>query len=184
MLLSPDGRDLARVYYPGIVRTARLGPEMIWSERASGLALDAGSPVQGRDDGSLWVALQERMDPSQWRLAPVRIATIKDGAPHELSSPQHPAGPLDTVQWIGDGLFLAEFGARGDYYRPRRQGHRAPRSPSSMRAAHAFSTASPMHNSKKSAAAPTRWASPLSPQTRRCSRMAACASSCRVSAAG
>jgi hypothetical protein len=46
------------------------------------------------------------------------IATENEGV-QLLPALQHAAGPLDALLWAdGDGLAVAQFGTRGDYYRP------------------------------------------------------------------
>ena len=72
------------------------------------------------DSRSIWGAHQPKTNPNGWAagsLTPVFIGP--DGAPQELPPLISDAGPLDGLLWIGgEGLALAQFGTRGDYYRP------------------------------------------------------------------
>jgi hypothetical protein len=128
LFVSPDGRSIARAYHPGTLQVATLSNEVTWatwSEEITSISpvYHDVAPIQWASDGlSIWAALQERMRPrGGWAIGPVRLINIRDGITREMPVPQHPAGPLDAVQWInGNGILLAEFGTRGSSDRPER----------------------------------------------------------------
>lgn len=73
------------------------------------------------DSGGVWTSRQERMQPAGgWALGPVRPVFVQqNGEVTRLPDLTHAAGPLDALIWLGgSGVALAQFGARGDYYRP------------------------------------------------------------------
>jgi hypothetical protein len=75
------------------------------------------------DSRFLWGARQERMKPAGgWALSPLQPVRIAlDGQASDLPPLEHPAGSLDALLWVGgDGLALAQFGTKGEYYRPKR----------------------------------------------------------------
>jgi hypothetical protein len=73
----------------------------------------------GSDSRSIWGADQPKTNPNGWAAGPLTPLLIgPTGVPQKLPLTSE-AGPLDGLLWIGgDGLALAQFGTRGDYYRP------------------------------------------------------------------
>ncbi|HEV7658644.1 MAG TPA: hypothetical protein VGO55_02240 [Allosphingosinicella sp.] len=73
-----------------------------------------------RDSAFLWGATQPRVRPNGWALGALRpVRFFPDGRAEPLPALVHRAGPLDGLLWVGsDGLALAAFGTRGQYYRP------------------------------------------------------------------
>jgi hypothetical protein len=71
------------------------------------------------DSGSL-LGVRQSTGPGGWAHGPLVPVVISEGAqPQDLPTVTHPAGPLDGLLWVGsDGLAVAEFGAKGGYYRP------------------------------------------------------------------
>lgn len=73
------------------------------------------------DSRRIWTATQEQVVPNGWALTPLRPA-LADlvGGLTPLPELTHAAGPLDALYWIdGHGRALAQFGTRGQYYRPQ-----------------------------------------------------------------
>jgi|GEM_PF-2113168 len=133
-ILSPDGTSAARwaegspgpigiaaLESPGLVRV----PNRVAFRNYAGMigATDGAAPdaiAWAGDSQSLWTVRQRTMSPSGWSLAGLEPVSIgRDGAVRALPALHHPAGPLDAILWVGgDGLALAQFGARGSSYRP------------------------------------------------------------------
>ncbi|MES2289468.1 MAG: hypothetical protein V4530_06990 [Pseudomonadota bacterium] len=69
---------------------------------------------------SLWSVDQAIVKPSSFSITGLRpIKVSASGQITPLPLLEHAAGPLDAIQWIGNrGLALAQFGTRGNYYRP------------------------------------------------------------------
>lgn len=79
-----------------------------------------------RSDGSaVWSVEQLVVRPSGWALSGLTpILLDRSGKVRRFAPPEHPAGPLDALAWVGgDGLAVAQFGTRGGRYRPE---HRDP----------------------------------------------------------
>lgn len=79
-----------------------------------------------RSDGSaLWSVEQRAIRPSGWALSGLTpILVDRSGKVRRFAPPEHPAGPLDGLAWVGgDGLAIAQFGTPGGRYRPE---HRDP----------------------------------------------------------
>ena len=72
-----------------------------------------------RDSEALWTVRQDVVHPSGFSLGglqPIRLTL--DGTVRALPALSGP-GRLDAIQWVGaDGLALAQFSTRGNYYRP------------------------------------------------------------------
>jgi len=71
------------------------------------------------DSRSIWGADQPKTNPNGWAAGPLTPFVIgPSGVPQKLTLVSD-AGALDGLLWIGgEGLALAQFGTRGDYYRP------------------------------------------------------------------
>lgn len=77
-----------------------------------------------RSDGlAVWSIEQQLALPAGWAvsgLTPIQIDAA--GEIQRFVPPRHEAGPLDALAWVGgDGFAIAEFGTRGDFYRPQRE---------------------------------------------------------------
>jgi len=79
--------------------------------------------IAWRSDGlALWSIEQEVQEPAGWALSGLTPILIdEEGKVERFAPPQHQAGPLDGIDWVGgDGLAIAKFGTKGSYYRPVR----------------------------------------------------------------
>jgi len=72
------------------------------------------------DSRGVFTVRQRIGRPAGWAfsgLEPVFVG--RDGAVRPLPPLTHPAGPLDAILWVGgEGRALAQFGTRGNFYRP------------------------------------------------------------------
>jgi hypothetical protein len=123
LLVSPDGERVARVFYPGEIRTATLTPASEWTAWSDVIArgdlLNANASVRwDRSGRTMWAALQDRAERGGWAAAPMRIARVSEGGGAREVRIAGAPGRLDAVRWVADGLLLAQFDTRGDYYRP------------------------------------------------------------------
>jgi len=123
-LVSPDARCIAYTSdYPTTLRVGRLDAETLGTSYDVGL----GQFAWGPNSEFLWTAIQDK----QWLqtgdgysrryatspLQPVRAGL--DGRVDLLPPLSHEAGSLDALIWAGNGgLAGAEFGTRGNAYRP------------------------------------------------------------------
>jgi hypothetical protein len=128
-VVSPDAQSIAYIEGDGILRVARLDSGSNWTDYQ--IATDAFSSfaaelvsVRGfswaSDSKSLWAAQQEKWRPSNFAKSAMRPVIVTNNEGIQLLPPLiHAAGPLDALLWAdGDGLAVAQFGTRGDYYRP------------------------------------------------------------------
>lgn len=75
-----------------------------------------------RSDGlALW-SIEQELQPGGWAISGLTPILIEaDGKIQRFTPLQHEAGPLDRLAWVDDdGLAIAEFGTRGNFYRPQR----------------------------------------------------------------
>lgn len=129
--VSPDGRSVAAYATAEGIFVSSIGGAMrhvdadpksagwfhgTFGDPRGAFAWDSGS--QG-----LWAVSQQALKPSGWPTEPLETWKAgSDGTLTPLPRLSHPAGPLDGIYWIGgDGLALAQFGTRGEYYRPVRE---------------------------------------------------------------
>jgi len=72
------------------------------------------------DSQSIWTVRQPSTPPANFALGPLEpIRVGRNGEVQALPALRDAAGPLDAIEWIGgNGLGIAQFGARGSYYRP------------------------------------------------------------------
>src|SRR3546814_12210791 len=78
-------------------------------------------PFVWRNDSKAILGVrQDTMRPSGFALGPLSPIEIpNDGEPHPLPLLKDVAGGLDGMLWVGNsGPALAEFGTKGNYYRP------------------------------------------------------------------
>jgi hypothetical protein len=128
-VVSSDAQSIAYIEGDGMLRVARLDGGSNWTDHQ--IATDAFSSsgaelvsVRGfswaSDSKFLWAAQQEKWQPSNFvksAMQPV-IVTNNEGI-QLLPALQHASGPLDALLWAdSDGLAVAQFGTRGEYYRP------------------------------------------------------------------
>lgn len=130
-ILSPDGRFIARWHLGStspieIASIDALGGVQI-PNHVSSVFRPFGARLRSRpealawagDSQSLWSVRQETAA-GGWALSglePVMFGV--DGGTVTLPALRHAGGALDGMLWIeGDGLALAQFGTRGEYYRP------------------------------------------------------------------
>src|SRR3546814_7474880 len=81
-------------------------------------------PFVWRNDSKAILGVrQDTMRPSGFALGPLSPIEIpNDGEPHPLPLLKDVAGGLDGMLWVGNsGLALAEFGTKGNYYRPEQE---------------------------------------------------------------
>jgi hypothetical protein len=127
--VSPDGRSIAFYEHNTSLRVARLDGGKVWTDYPADLGIFArlGSEIRSvpafswaADSRFLWAATHERERPSGFAKTPMRpVRTTENGGIEPLPQLQHDAGPLDALLWAGgDGLAVAEFGARGGFHRP------------------------------------------------------------------
>lgn len=122
--ISPDGKMLAHAdsNRPNIARVMRLGAKdsEVWSVKLASVgAASRGATLQWDSVAPfLWVGLQERMEPSGWVTAPVRLASLTADGEKTLPTIDPTTGRLDAIRWIRDGIALVQFDTRGEYYRP------------------------------------------------------------------
>lgn len=130
-ILSPDGATVARWHEgtPAPIEIARIEgervdiPNRVSFRDFTALSNAHGSPdalAWSGDSRTLWSVRQPTVSPSGFALGGLEpIAIGRDGTMHALPPLRHLAGPLDGLQWVGgEGRALAQFGARGGYYRP------------------------------------------------------------------
>lgn len=128
--VSPDAKQRATFGDPqGVLRIVNLLGKEASASYDTGVTFDewtlGSDPVVRWSSNSqfLWAARQNRMRPSGgWALSPLQPVRVSlSGQATDLPRLEHPAGSLDGLLWIGgNGLALAQFGTRGDYYRPVR----------------------------------------------------------------
>jgi len=81
---------------------------------ASAFGWDANS-------NSVYAVRQEVTERGGWPTTPKQAIRVSNERHlNELPPLIHAAGPLDAIMWIDHGLALAQFGTKGDYYRPKR----------------------------------------------------------------
>lgn len=132
-ILSPDGKQVAQWH-----RGSPAPVEMVAFDRPDAISVSnrvtfrnfapmgdafGTSPdavAWSRDSRALWSARQDMTTPGGWAISGlIPIAIDSKGAVRDLPRLRHKAGPLDGLLWAGnDGLALAQFGTRGQYYRP------------------------------------------------------------------
>ncbi|WP_421855037.1 YncE family protein [Novosphingobium sp.] len=127
-LLSPDGRSIAA--YDGIegLSLARL------VDRASvqvasryGIAaigfLDNASTLAWLENSRELLSVRQKTDSHGFATSPLEPVRYRlDGKARSLPTLVHAAGPLDGIAWVGHaGMAIAEFGTKGEYYRPPRE---------------------------------------------------------------
>jgi hypothetical protein len=126
--ISPDGQSIAYVEHNATLRIARLDAGDSWIDYRSRMSV-AGFVLNPRfqpaiswasDSKSVWTADHETERPSGFAKSPLQpLKTAEGGAIVALPALRHDAGPLDELLWAdGDGLAVAQFGTRGEYYRP------------------------------------------------------------------
>ena len=124
-LPSPDGKRFLSFSAEGmeIVAADGGGPRSVFAVSGLGAARSSPQVQWSSNSDFLWGSEQKRVAPGGWFANPVKLFKyLANGRREELPSPQHAAGPLDDVKWIGgDGLALAQFGSLGSYYRPERE---------------------------------------------------------------
>ena len=118
---SPAPVEIAALGRPGLVGVPNRATFRNYAgivDSIHGTAPDALAWAQ--DSRSLWAVRQRTASPGGFALAGLEPVSIgRDGRLRALPPLRHPAGPLDAIQWVGGrGLALAQFGARGGYYRP------------------------------------------------------------------
>jgi hypothetical protein len=72
------------------------------------------------DSSGLWSVEQQVVRPSGWALSGLTPILIDSaGNVQRFAAPEHAAGPLDAVAWVGGhGRAIAQFGTSGGSYRP------------------------------------------------------------------
>jgi hypothetical protein len=89
----------------------------------SSLVFGIGVPYQWASNSQSIYGVQQETERKSGGWATSQLSTVLisiDGSIRPLPPLQHPAGPLDGLLWVGnDGLALAQFGVRGDDYRPK-----------------------------------------------------------------
>jgi hypothetical protein len=129
-VVSPDGRAIAYFDHDTVLRVARLDSARAWTDYQADLGTFAkfGSDIRSIpaftwDSNSqfLWTATHESVRSSGFAKTPMQaVRTADDGRLQPLPPLQHAAGPLDALLWAdGDGLAVAQFGTRGEFYRPK-----------------------------------------------------------------
>lgn len=130
-ILSPDGRFIAHWHRgtaaPIEIASLEASERVQIPNRVSSVFRHFGSRLPSRPEAfawadgsqSLWSVRQETAA-GGWALSglePVMFGV--DGGTVTLPALRHVSGPLDGLLWIeDDGLALAQFGTRGEYYRP------------------------------------------------------------------
>lgn len=105
---------------PGFRRANRV----TFRDFGTGIQDERQGALAWRSDGSgLWSVEQQVARPSGWALSGLTPILIdRDGNVRRFVPPEHPAGPLDALAWVGgEGLAIAQFGARGARYRPEHE---------------------------------------------------------------
>ena len=132
-ILSPDGRLVAQWHRGSpapveIVALSRSGrtsvPNRVGFRNFAPMGDSFGTSPDAlawrRDSRALWTVRQDTTKLGGWSvsgLVPISIDT--QGTMRDLPPLRHKAGPLDGLIWAGnDGLAIAQFGTRGQYYRP------------------------------------------------------------------
>lgn len=146
--VSPDGKiyfayDAGRGFWYGVINAAEPPRYLAGRFSVPGIGYAHTIPFGwAADSQSIFGARQDTVVPNGWALGPKSAIAIPvegaghpleairyvggtaiplAGMAHPLPALQHPAGDLDGLFWVGgNGLALAEFGVRGDYYRPVR----------------------------------------------------------------
>ena len=129
-LVSPDGQSVA------LWESGQVSPlDVVPFDGSSGFRLfnrvtfrDFGSGIDSRQDAlawrsdgsGLWSVEQQVVRPNGWALSGLTPILIdRDGNVQRFAPPEHGAGPLDALAWVGgDGRAIAQFGTRGSLYRP------------------------------------------------------------------
>jgi hypothetical protein len=98
----------------------RLPSLVAFREFGSGIEARQDALAWRSDSSSLWSVEQEVVRPNGWALSGLRPILIdRVGNVRRFSPPEHPAGPLDALAWVGGGgRAVVQFGTRGDRYRP------------------------------------------------------------------
>lgn len=134
--VSPNARLISYYDHNAVLRVTRLnGGGDAWTSYNAALGVFArfGSEIRSAlaftwDSHSsfIWTATHERAHPSGFALSPMRPArTAENGTIQLFPQIEHSAGPLDALLWAGgDGLAVAQFGTKGNLYRPE---HKDPR---------------------------------------------------------
>lgn len=122
-LISRDARYMARINDEEL-SVASLRPMSPWSVWSGDIArsfniLERAPPVRWDDAGqSIWVARQHRIDRGRWAAAAVEIVRVRNGNVRDVGHIRGAPGRLDALQWVGDGVAIAQFDTRGETYRP------------------------------------------------------------------
>jgi len=129
-VVSPDGQSVA------LWASGQVSPlDVVPFDGSSGFRLfnrvtfrDFGAGVDSRQDAlawrsdgsGLWSVEQQVLRPSGWALTGLTPVLIdRDGNVRRFAPPEHAAGPLDALAWVGgDGRAIVQLGTRGDRYRP------------------------------------------------------------------
>jgi len=131
LLISPDARCIAYYRYEGTYGTlsaARLDAGNAWTEYPADMEIarfgsawrTAPAFAWSSDSRFLWAANRERVRPGGFAKSALQpVTTASGGVLWQLPPLRHDAGPLDALLWVdGDGLAVAQFGTKGNYYRP------------------------------------------------------------------
>ena len=110
---APAAVDLGRLA-PGELRRVPLGP--------ASLPMEETPFAWSSDSHSVWGAVQAKVRPGGWAASPLQLVRIDLGGHLRRLPPLSWMGQdLDRITWVGgDGLAVAEFGTRGEFYRPAR----------------------------------------------------------------
>ncbi|MEA3041041.1 MAG: hypothetical protein QOC65_530 [Sphingomonadales bacterium] len=129
-VVSPDGQSVA------FWGSGQVGPlDIVPLDGGSGFRLsnrvtfrDFGWGVDSRQDAlawrsdgsALWSVEQQVVRPNGWALSGLTPILIdRGGNVQRFAPPEHAAGPLDALAWVGgDGRAIVQFGTRGNLYRP------------------------------------------------------------------
>ncbi len=130
-VLSPDGQSVAfwdrgQVSPLDVVAFDagagfRLSNRVTFRDFGTGIQDDRQDALAWLSDGSgLWSVEQQVVRPNGWALSGLTPILIERGGNvRRFAPPEHAAGPLDALAWVGgDGRAIAQFGTRGDRYRP------------------------------------------------------------------
>ena len=128
-IVSPDAQWVAYLENDEILRIERLGTES-WIDfqtkmgvfaHFSGFGSPSSSPIAWASNSkSVFAANHDATAPGGFAISPLQpLMASNDGNVLTLPFLQHDAGPLDGLLWVdGDGLAIAQFGTRGNLYRP------------------------------------------------------------------